>query len=572
MTNILMRNKANNITSRVPQVKLPRSIFPIQKWRKQTMKAGYLYPIFCEEVLPSDTWILNTQNFIRLNTQVVPPIDNLQVKTYFFFVPSRLVWDNFAKQHGERKNPNDTIDYITPSITYPNGIPVGSIADYMGKTRTGIANNKINALPLRAYNLIWNEYFRAELIQDSLTVNTGDADDSPNIYNLAKKAKMHDYFTDCLPTLQLGEQVNIPLGTTAPVVGNGNAIGLVQINKDPNNNSILPLIGTTIFEGGTPTTTSGVLAHGTAQIGPVKINTSMSVANGDGSGNTNTGIALGLSPNSKASGLTADLSAAVSATISAMRLAIDTQEILERDNRNGVRYTEQLAGRYGALNPDLRLQRPQYLGGTVQPLFTTPVVQTSSTNTTTPQGNLAGYGVTGDSSKNTIKASFGEFGYIIGLACVQAVPQYQQGQGKMWDRWERYDYYYPEFNGLSDQAVKNKEIFLTGNEETDNATFGYIGRYDEYRYFNNEICGELRSDYEKSLDSWHYAEKFENTPTLSSEFIEDDTDEILKRSLVVQNNSDGTTAEQMIAEFNYNGGVARVMPSKATPQTGGRIL
>lgn len=553
MTNILMRNTANNISSKVPQVKLPRSVFPMNFYRKQTMKGGFLYPIMCEEVLPSDTWIFNMANFIRLNTQVVAPIDNLTVKTYFFFVPSRLVWDNFAKQHGERKNPNDTIDYITPSVTFPNGVHVESLGDYLGKNRINIANTKLNALPFRAYNLIWNEYFRAETIQDSVTVKTDDSDDDPNLYNVLKKCKMHDYFTDCLPNLQWGEQVNIPLGATAPVNGVVQSGFMYRTTNGGTEQAVLNPTQTAPAFGNTPILNAQTMNGVTRTDGQI-----------DGVSTATGGFVQ----------LTADLSNAVSATISAMRLAIDTQEILERDNRNGTRYTEQLAGRYGALNPDLRLQRPQYLGGTVQPLFTTPVVQTSATNNESPQGNIAGFGTTAENS-NVVKASFGEFGYIMGLACVQATPQYQQGQHKMWDRWERYDYYYPEFNGLSDQAVKNKEIFLSGNEAVDEATFGYIGRYDEYRMFQNQICGELRSDYANSLDVWHYAEKFENTPTLNSQFIQDPSNTVIKRTLAVQDEKVGEQtfeAEQMIAEFDFNGKVARVLPTKAIPQTGGRIL
>lgn len=588
MTAILQRNKANNLTSRVAQVKLPRSIFPMTKTRKQTMKAGYLYPIFYEEVLPSDTWIINMQAFARLATQLVAPMDNLVMKTYFFFDPHRLQWDNFPKQHGERKNPDDSIDYITPAITSEKGFEFKELFDYFGGLRCGIPNSKITAFAPRMYNRIFNAYFRSEQLQNSVPEYTDDQDHKDTEYKLLKKCKMHDYFTDCLPDTQLGEQVLLPLGQTAPVYGDTNkSLNLIEQIEG---NAVYPLEGN-----------------------PVTVDSNGKLTVSGLNGKT-------VTLSETYSSLYADLSNAVASSISAIRLAIDTQEILERDNRNGTRYTEQLEGRYGALNPDLRLTRPQYLGGTAKPIFTTPVIQTSGTNddSQTPQGNIAGIGAVADGGQ-VVKASFGEFGAIMGLVCIQAVPQYQQGQHKKYDRWERYDYYYPEFNGLSDQAVKNKEIYVQGNTQ-DEEVFGYIGRYDEYRFFNNEICGELRSDYKQSLDIWHYAENFENLPKLGEDFIQDKTDLIVKRTVALQtitdndNNNDNENggdggytdqpteeeapslfamndedidpvaplsletstvdvlAEQFIAEFDFSGSVTRVMPSKAVPKTGGRIL
>lgn len=534
MTNILMRNKANSYISRVPQIRKQRSIFPVNFSRKQTQIASYLVPIFYQEVLPGDTWQINLQSFIRLETQITSPIDNLWVKTYFFFDPHRLQWENFPKQHGERKNPNDTIDYLTPTITYPDGIPYKSLADYLGRTRCGVKNTKMTSLGHRMYNRIYNAYFRSERLQDSLFENDTDEDDSPENYKLVKIGKDRDYFTNCLPDLQLGEQVQIPLGTTAPIEGTGKPL----------------------------TVTDGI---NTANVNFAFLN-------------NNRNLAATVNPDIRLESITgigelqANLSGAVSATISAMRLAIDTQEILERDNRNGTRYTEQLEGRYGCLNPDLLMYRPQYLGGTSSPLFTTPVVQTSGTGSTgqaTPQGNIAGFGTNADRGE-VVRASFGEFGAIMGLAVIKAIPEYQQGMGKCWNRIERYDYYYPEFNGLSDQAVTNSEIFYQANEQ-DEEVFGYIPRYDDYRTFINEICGELRSEYQHTQDIWHYGEKFETLPKLNDDFIQDKTNEIVKRTIAVQNDENGD-AEQFLCDFQFTGSVTRGMPSHAIPQTGGRIL
>ena len=535
MTNILMRNKANNATARIEQVKKPRSIFPIGYSRKMTMKASYLYPIMAQEVLPADTWIIDMDYFIRLNTQVTAPLDNLMVFTWFFFDPYRLVWDNFVKQQGERRNPDDTIDYITPAITSTSGFGVGSLFDYFGGIRTGIKNSKVTCYMARTYNRIFNQYFRDQDLQEEAPEYYDDADKADTVYKLLKKCKMHDYFTDATVSTQKGPMVTIPIGTEAPVQLSPNGIFRMSVGgTNPNNQYDV-----------------GINNQGQINL------------------QTQTQTVL-----SYASGISAKaiLSDAVAASIAAVRLAIRTQEIFEADNRGGTRYTEMLQHRYGAVNPDLRLGRVQYLGGTQKPLFTNPVVQTSGTGATgqtTPQGNISGYGTVADSNQ-VVKASFGEFGTLMGIACIVAIPQYQQGMHRRHQRWERFDYWYPEFAGITDQEITNGEIFYQGTDE-DNEPWGYIGRGDEYRYFNNEICGEMRSDYTKTLDSWHYAEKFEDLPVLNENFIQDKTDQILKRTLAVKSDSSGD-AEQFLCDFQFNGMVARILPSKATPQTGGRLL
>ncbi len=542
MSNILMRNKANNETARIEMVKHPRSIFPMNYSRKMTMKASFLYPIMAQEVLPADTWIFDMDYFIRLNTQVTAPIDNLWVNTYFFFDPYRLAWDNFPKQQGERRSPDDTIDYITPACTAPNGFAVGSLFDYFGGIRTGIPNSKTTCYFARTYNRIFNQYFRDQDLQDEAFEKYDDQDINANTYQLLRKCKMHDYFTDATTSTQKGAMVTIPIGTTAPVELNQN--GPLSISNSPINK---------------PNPNTGFNNRYTLQV----------LQNGNVNRDTS-----GTNPVYYYDGIqgTAILSDAVAASIAAVRLAIRTQEIFEADNRGGTRYTEMLEHRYGAINPDLRLGRVQYLGGTSKPLFTNPVVQTSGTGANgqqTPQGNIAGYGTTSESQK-VVEASFGEFGTLMGICCITAVPQYQQGMHKKHQRWERFDYWYPEFAGLTDQAINKGEIFYQGTDD-DNEPWGYIGRGDEYRYFINEICGELRSDYKYTMDSWHYAEKFENAPELNASFIQDKTDKILQRTLAVANDKEGQ-AEQFIADFQFSGIVARILPSKATPVTGGRLL
>lgn len=544
------RNKANNATAKVAKIHKPRSIFPMKKTRKMTFKASYITPIFFEEVMPGDTWDINLNAFIRMLPQVAPPMDNLVVSTFFFFEPCRLTWEHFANQHGEKKNPDDTIDYITPSINTPEGgFKVKSLQDYLGKP-VGV-EIKTTSFGERMYNNIYNEYFRSSILQDSVFTNDSDQDDVYTNYELLKITKPHDYFTDAAPTLQQGDPISIPLGTTAPVMATGD------------------LLWTT----GNDTIQSALQVN--SNVGPSASYKTPFLQNANIASSTSKQLKY-------SSGLVVDLTNAASAQIAALRLMIRTQEILEADNRSGVRYTELLQNRYGCVNPDLLLYRPQYLGGTKSILLSTPVVQTSGTGTTgqnTPQGNMAGYCQRTDTG-NVIHQSFGEFGHIMGLIAVSAIPQYQYGLHRKFSRYERFDYMYPEFMGISDQAVKNKELFAQDDTITDSITggavndevWGYTGRYDEYRYFNNEICGELRSNYSQSLDVWTYAENMEDLQVLNGEFLNDKSDVIVQRSMAVQSDNENDVEDQFLLDCAFYGSVTRVLTSKAIPQTGGRLF
>lgn len=572
---MIMRNRANNAQARVPQIKKPRSIFPIQKSRKQTMKASYLIPIFFEEVIPGDTWNVNMTAFIRMLPQVAPPMDNLVCSTFFFYDPCRLEWENFTKQHGERKNPNDSIDYITPTISCPDGgFKAKSLQDYLGKP-IGV-DIKTTAFGERMYNRIYNQYFRASQLMDSIYENDTDQDDVYTNYELKKITKMHDYFTDALPTLAGPEDpITLPLGTRAFVknIDYNEAIPQSQLagkglQRVHYYTQVVPSEGETYYERGDGVNTL---------IGQD--------ANGAGTANfitNDTGARTSVQGSNKSRIYTAqyvDLSEATGATVQALRFALQTQALLERDNVTGSRYTELMEMRYGCINPDLQLYRCQYLGGTKTPIFTTPVLQTSGTTQTSPQGNMAGYSVTTDGG-NVIKASFGEFGHIMGLMAITAVPQYQYGCHRKFTRMQRYDYMYPEFQNISDQNIKNKELFAQddtivgadGETPVNEETWGYIPRYDEYRYFNNEVCGELRSNYDQSLDVWTYAENMENLQNLSGEFLEDKTDEIVQRSMAVQTDQEGEIEDQFLLDALFTGTVTRGLVSKPIPTTGGRLL
>lgn len=466
--------------SQVPKAEIPRSSFDRSHGLKTTFDAGQLIPIFVDEVLPGDTFNLNMTGFGRLATPLHPLMDNMFLETFFFFVPNRLVWDNWEKFNGEQTDPGDSTDYLIPTLAGNNAYGQGSIFDYFGlPVGRDSEEMEVSALPFRAYNLIYNEWFRDQNLVDSLPVNRGDGPDSSNpganVYLLRRRGKRHDYFTSCLPWPQKGDAVSLPLSSMAPVVGEG----------DGSRPSVLSSPGGTLSE----LDTSG----GVAQY-------------------------LG-SASSVADQLFADLSDATAATINDLREAFQVQKMLERDARSGTRYTEIIQAHFGVTSPDARLQRPEYLGGGSSRINISPVPQTSSTDATTPQGNLAGFGTVGFDRHGFTK-SFTEHGHIIGLACVRADLTYQQGLNRMWSRQDRYDFYWPALAHLGEQAVLNKEIYAQGTEADDDV-FGYQERYAEYRYKPSQITGAFRSNAAQSLDTWHLSQEFGSLPVLGKTFIEE---------------------------------------------------
>lgn len=512
-----IRVKAHNFSD-APQVYQKRSRFDRSFVRKMTFNEGKLVPFFVDEVLPGDTISLSVRDFCRLSTPIAPFMDNLYLDKFFFFVPNRLVWEHWQNFCFEQEDPEDSIDYVVPTCQLAGGAAgengVGTLWDYYALP-TGLTKAlNVNALPFRMYYLIWNEWFRDENLQKSVKIDKSDTNavfkadrigDQPswifssgstyvNGFALAPRGKRFDYFTSALPFQEKGPGVSIGLAGTAPIEGLsaipivGNIpVSSISFNACSYNGS-----------GDSPKTTVAWKGSDYASVTNISPLSIMS---------------------SDFSHAYANLDDSSIFTISSLRTAFQMQKFYERLARGGSRYTEVLTSFFGVVSPDSRLQRPEYLGGSSKMININPVAQTSSTNDTTPQGNLSAYGVSA-SKYHAFTKSFVEHGYIIGLLEVRADLTYQQGINKMWLRSTVYDWYWPTFAHLSEQAILNAEIYAQGTED-DKGVFGYQERYAEYRYHPSEICGQFRSTYTKPLDSWHLSEKFENLPTLSDQFIQD---------------------------------------------------
>lgn len=562
-------HRKNNRFSQIPNSPIQRSVFDRSHDYKTTMDAGYLIPFFVDEVLPGDTFKLRVNAFVRMNTLIAPFMDNVFMDTFFFFVPTRLVWDNWQRFCGEQKNPGDSTDFLIPALnrwsaptSQQFSFQNGSIFDYMGLP-TGVNfvgpgpaggaqpthATYINALPFRAYNLIYNEWFRDENLIDSVPVLTSDGPDDISTYKLLKRAKRHDYFTSALPWPQKGPQVDINFAS--------NSVVPVEMwsRTDPDTVSVANW-------------NNGVGIHFTGDINYASM---YSDIGGDfvqryseANPNVGTGLRAILSPNVKylnhnntyGNGYASDPFVSwPSIDVNDLRQAFQIQKFYEKWARGGSRYTETLRVMFNVISPDARLQRPEYLGGTHSRVNVVPTAQTSSTDSVSPQSNLSAFGVLGDSAHGFNK-SFVEHGYVIGLCCLRADITYQQGLNRMWSRRQLFDFYWPTLAHLGEQVVYNREIYTQGTAE-DDGVFGYQERYAEYRYKPSMITGKLRSTDAQSLDVWHLAQKFDSLPKLNQDFIEENPP--INRVIAVQNEP------QFFADFWFDLKTSRPMPVYSVP-------
>lgn len=558
------RNVESHFALNPTRIDLSRSTFDRSSSVKTSFNAGDIVPFFLEEVLPGDTFNVKSSKVVRMQTLLTPMMDNVYLDTYYFFVPNRLVWKHWKEFNGENTEsawiPETT--YEVPQITSPAGTgwAVGTIADYFG-IPTGVPNLSVSALPFRAYALIMNEWFRDQNLSDPLVVPDDDAtvagvNTGTFVSDVAKggkpyiAAKYHDYFTSCLPSPQKGPDVTIPVAEAGnyPVVGTGKVLALTN--------------GSTV----------GGFAQGSkgAQY-PFGLNTTLAVGSAPNSGYPNNGqIAPGSYGIPTAEQLGKDLSNsglvaistgnAAAATINQLRLAFQIQKLYERDARGGSRYIEILKSHFGVTSPDARLQRPEYLGGNRVPININQVIQQSGTGSgsSTPQGTVVGMSQTTDSHSDFIK-SFTEHGFIIGVMVARYDHTYQQGLDRMWSRKDRFDYYWPVFANIGEQAVKNKEIYAQGNKE-DDEVFGYQEAWADYRYKPNRVTGEMRSAYAQSLDVWHLADDYSKRPSLSDSWIREDKTNI-DRVLAVTS----AVSNQFFADIYIQNRATRPMPMYSIP-------
>lgn len=535
-----MNRETESHFSYLPTLEINRSSFKRPSTHKTSWNASDLIPIYVDsDILPGDTIKMNMASLIRMQTPIFPVMDNAYCDIYFFFVPHRIVWDHWKEFWGENNVTawEQQVEYTIPQIEAPNGgWNVGTIADYMG-IPTGIDGISINHLPFRAYCKIWNDWFRDENLKDPCMItsdettvtgaNSGDYVTYAEAGALPlKAAKPHDYFTSCLKAPQKGPSVNIPLGSQAPLMG------------------------------------TDLIATGASTLDSRLVDKTL-YAEKNGSGELfladTTDRTIGLD-DAHSIGLAVDLSNAIGATINQLRQAFAVQAFYEAQARGGSRYIEFIKNIFGVTSPDGRLQRPEYLGGTRVQINMDQVLQTSSTDVTSPQGNTAAFSCTVSQDEDLFTYSATEHGTLMGLAVIRTDHTYQQGINRMWSRKKMTDFYVPQFANLGEMAVLEQEIYATGTQSDDEAVFGYQEAWADYRYMPSRVSGEMRSSAQASLDSWHYADDYNQAPTLSSGWI-DETEANIDRTISVQH----ATANQFFGDFYFDPVYVRPMPVYSIP-------
>lgn len=533
-----------------PQISISRSKFNRDSSVKTSFDVGRLVPFFFDEVLPGDSFQIKTSLICRMQPLVTAPMDNLYLDTYYFFVPNRIVWDHWRELNGENTESAwiPQTEYQVPQVTAPTGgWNIGTIADYFGLP-TGVSNISVSALPFRAYSLIVNEWFRDQNLQDPLETPKGDAtvtgtNNGNYITDCAKGGqpfianKLHDYFTSALPGPQKGPDVMISSAGFSPLETNGSTVTpfgssvILSNSAVTGNGNVRPLA----IEMGVDSKSQGILSY------DIGTNTGAHDYDYDPILGSNLGV-----------------SGSQATTINQLRMAFQIQKMYEKDARGGTRYQEMIKAHFGVTSPDARLQRPEYLGGNRLPININQVVQNSSTTTTSPQGTVAGQSVTSDSHGDFIR-SFTEHGMIIGLCVARYEHTYQQGINRFWSKKARTDFYLPVLANIGEQPILNKEIFAAG-VAADDEVFGYQEAWADYRYKPSIVTGEMRSNHQKSLDSWHFADDYETLPKLSASWLIEDKSPV-DRALAVQS----SVSNQLFADFFIQNLTTRPMPVYSVP-------